>query len=499
MNLTTARKKLAELQSRMSAYGHALALLSYDGATTAPKGTAANRAATSAVLSEEYYKLSTSKRTIALLEELDAQKSSLTEEEQRQVFLLLRDLRETAKIPMKEYVDFETLLVEADDVWHKAKETSDFGLFAPYLEKIFETRKRFANYVAPEKDPYDYLLGKFEDGIDRPFCDRFFGTVRRKLVPLISAAAEKEQVDGSCLKGRFPVAKQREFSLKLMALMGLDLSRVGLSETEHPFTTSLGSQYDVRITTHYHEEDFSYSMYSVIHEGGHALYDSGSRPAYARTVLDGGVTMGIHESQSRFYENILGRSRAFLTFLYPILTKYFPSLRQYGPEDFYRALNAVCPSLIRTEADEVTYTLHVMVRYELEKRMMAGEMTVGDLPAEWNRLYKKYLGVTVPDDRRGVLQDSHWSGGAIGYFPSYALGSAYGVNFLRKMEKDVPVFEDLAKGDFSRINKWNRSHIWQYGCLYPSDVLLKKVLGKKFDPSLYTDYLASKVKDVYKL
>ena len=243
-------------------------------------------------------------------------------------------------------------------------------------------------------------------------------------MPLLKKIKEKPQVDDAMLHGHFSEEKQAQLSDYLMRTMGLDLDHVGLSTTEHPFTTSLGSHFDERITTHYLEENFASSMFSVIHEGGHALYDTGSADDLAYTVLDGGVSMGIHESQSRFYENLLGRSRAFTGFVFPKLCELFPELSGHTAEEFYRAINKAEPSLIRTEADEVTYSLHVMVRYELEKRVMHGELKVHDLPGEWNRLYKEYLGVDVPDDKHGVLQDSHWSGGSIGYFPSYALSGA---------------------------------------------------------------------------
>ena len=285
-----------------------------------------------------------------------------------------------------------------------------------------------------------------------------------------------------------------------MDVMGLDPAHVGLSTTEHPFTTSLGSHLDERITTHYYEEDFASSLYSVIHEGGHALYDTGSDDSLAYTVLDGGVSMGIHESQSRFYENLLGRSRAFCDYLFPVLAETFPAqMAGHNAEELYRALNRAEPSLIRTEADELTYCLHVLVRYELEKRVMAGELAVHDLPGEWNRLYKEYLGVDVPDDKHGVLQDSHWSGGSIGYFPSYALGSAYGAQFLRKMKETVDVDDCLRRGDFAPINQWNRQHIWQYGCLYRPGELFEQAAGATFDPTVYANYLEEKFSSLYNL
>ena len=497
MTLEEARTELQALQGKMSAYDHAVALIYYDGATTAPKGTAANRGHTLGVLSEEQYKLATGEETVALLSYLDEQKAELNAEEQRQVYLLLKDIRNMRKIPMDEYVAYERLLVEADDVWHTAKETSDFALFEPILQQIFETNIRFAGYIAPEKKPYDYWLGEYEDGLTMEICDAFFAAVRARLVPLIKKAASVPQVDDSVLNVPAAAPEQEALAHELMEIIGLDLDHVGLSTTEHPFTNNFGSHFDERITTHYYEDNFSSSMFSVIHEGGHALYDTGSRDEYAYTVLDGGVSMGIHESQSRFYENLLGRSRAFSGYLFPKLQKLFPGLEKFTAEDYYRAINHVEPSLIRTEADEVTYCLHVMVRYELEKRVMAGELAVHDLPGEWNRLYQEYLGVDVPDDKHGVLQDSHWSGGSIGYFPSYALGSAYGAQFLRKMKESVDVDACLARGDFAPINAWNRERIWQYGSLYTPAQLLERVLGEAFDPDVYLDYLEEKVRSVY--
>ena len=500
MNLDEAKKELMSLQEKIAAYGHALGLISYDGATTAPKKTAENRGRSMGVLSEELYKLTTGQETVALLEFLDGHKDELDEKEQRMVFLLLKNIRQMQKIPMDEYIAHEKLVVEAEDAWHTAKENSDFPLFEPYLEKLFADARRFAGYCAPDKDPYDYWLNEFEEGLNREKADAFFAALRSHIVPLLQKVCAAPQVDTSILQGHFPEAQQDVLSRRLMAVMGLDPDHVGLATTEHPFTTSLGSHHDERITTHYYEDDFASSLYSVIHEGGHALYDTGSDDSLAYTVLDGGVSMGIHESQSRFYENLLGRSRAFADFLFPVLAEVFPEqMAGHNVSELYRALNKAEPSLIRTEADELTYCLHVLVRYELEKKVMSGELAVHDLPAEWNRLYKEYLGVDVPDDRHGVLQDSHWAGGAIGYFPSYALGSAYGAQFLRKMKETVDVDDCLRRGDFKPINDWNREHIWQFGCLYRPGELFEKAAGEPFDPSVFAAYLEEKFSDLYGL
>ncbi len=498
MELKSALEQFKQLQAKLSAYGHAMSLIFYDGATTAPKGTAANRGHTLAILSEESYRLSTGEETVALLEFLDAHKNELTKEQSRAVFLALKDIRDMQKIPMEEYVAYQQLMVEADDIWHTAKETDDFALFCPILEKIFDYEKRFANYCAPDMHPYDYCLNKYEDGLNREKCDEFFAALKSRLVPLIKKIGESDQVSDDCLKGDFDEASQQKFSYELMSTMGIDLDHCGLATTEHPFTTSLGSHHDVRITTNYNRKNVASSMYSVIHEGGHALYDLGSADEYAYTLLDGGVSMGIHESQSRFYENLLGRSRGFVNYIFPKMKECFPEqMANCTAEEVYRAVNRVTPSLIRTEADEVTYCLHVMVRYELEKRVMSGELEVRDLAGEWKKLYREYLGVEVPDDKRGVLQDSHWSGGMIGYFPSYALGSAYGAQMLRKMKQTVDVDACMAKGDFTPINEWNREHIWKYGCLLKPNDLLTRVLGEPFDPFVYTDYLEAKFSELY--
>ena len=499
MELQTALEKYRKLQAKLSAYGHAMALIYYDGATTAPSGTASNRGQTLSVLSEETYLLSTGKETVELLEFLDAHRDELDYTQARSVYLSLKDIREMQKIPMGEYVAYQEVLVEADDVWHRAKEKDDFALFLPCLEKIFDYEKRFARYCAPEMHPYNYCLNKYEDGLSMEKCDEFFVALKSRLVPLIRRIGQQPQIDDRCLLGDFPDAEQEKFGLALMDVMGIDKGHCGLSTTEHPFTTSLGSHHDVRITTNYKRDNFASSMFSVIHEGGHALYDMGSDDSLAYTNLDGGVSMGIHESQSRFYENLLGRSRAFTEYIFPTVCDCFPSMKNYTAEDFYRAINRVEPSLIRVEADEVTYALHVMVRYELEKRVMSDELAVKDLPAEWNRLYKEYLGVDVHCDREGVLQDSHWSGGSVGYFPSYALGSAYGAQLLKKMKESVDVENCLKTGDFAPINAWNRENIWKHGQVYTPNELLERVLGEPFDPFVFTDYLEKKYGEIYGL
>ena len=284
-----------------------------------------------------------------------------------------------------------------------------------------------------------------------------------------------------------------------MKTLGLDRNYCGIAETEHPFTTNFNNK-DVRITTHYYENSLASSMYSVIHEGGHALYELNADDQYNATVLSGGVSMGIHESQSRFYENLIGRSRPFIHAIFPSIKSFFPEqLQDVDEEMFYRAVNKAQPSLIRTESDELTYSLHIMVRYEIEKQLISGALSVSDVPARWNELYREYLGVEVPNDRQGCLQDSHWSGGSIGYFPSYALGSAYGAQMLCCMQQELgDIYADVAKGDLSRITGWLEAHIHKYASFKKPGVLFADACGK-FDPKYYTDYLTKKFTALYQL
>jgi len=281
-------------------------------------------------------------------------------------------------------------------------------------------------------------------------------------------------------------------------VLGMDRAHCTIAETEHPFTTGF-TKYDCRITTHYYEDNMASSMYSVIHEAGHGMYDMGVKDEFAYTCLGGGVSMAVHESQSRFFENILGRSRPFVKLIAPKLRALFPELEQADDEALYRAFNESHPSLIRTDADELTYCLHIMVRYELEKALFDGKITSAELPAEWNRLYKEYLGVDVPDDKNGVLQDSHWSGGMFGYFPSYALGSAYGAQLLKKMNESGDVLAEVEKGNLAPVRDWLSAHIWQHGSLYTPGVLMESAFGGKFDASHYVEYLREKFTDVYGL
>lgn len=498
MELREALEKLAELQRKMFAYQTAASSLTLDAATVAPRDTAGGRGVALGVLAGERHKLFADPRVGELLAFLGERKEELEPAARRQVEVLKRDRDRLTRIPAGEYMEYAVLLNEADSVWHRAKAESDFEMFRPCLEKIVAFNRKFAGYYDPDKAPYDALLNEYERGLDMEYLDGFFAALRERVVPLIRAVGKAEQIDDSFLRHFYPAAQQRVFSDYLMEVMGLDRAHCTIGETEHPFTLGF-NKWDVRITTNYREHDVSGSMYSVIHEGGHAEYELGVADELQYTCLAGAASMGVHESQSRFYENLIGRSEPFIRAIFPRMREIFPEqLADVTAEQFYRAVNKAQPSLIRTEADELTYPLHVMIRYELEKRLIGGTLEVRDLPGEWNRLYKEYLGVDVPDDRRGCLQDSHWSGGMFGYFPSYALGSAYGAQMLKNMEADMDVWGPVGRGDLSQVTAWLGEKVHRFGGLLEPAEVVKNACGQ-FDPTVYTDYLTKKYSELYRL
>lgn len=494
-----AVEALKKLERTLAAYSHAMGVLNLDAATAAPSESYEGRGRTMEILSQVTYDLSTDPQNDELVAYLMDHAQELDPQTKREVEVLKKDMEHLHRIPAEEYVGFGVLINDAQNVWHKAKNEDDFEAFAPYLEKIVDYNRKFAGYYNPELPAYDSLLNEYEEGLTMKTLDAFFGQLRDVIVPLIAKIQAAPQIDDSFLHRHYPLETQRKFSDYLMEVMGLDRSRCAIAETEHPFTDNYNNK-DVRITTHYFEDNLVSSMYSVIHEGGHALYELGADDCYNYTFLSGGVSMGIHESQSRFYENIIGRSRAFVHAIFPKVKEFFPEqLADVDEEMFYRGINKAEPSLIRTEADELTYCLHVMVRYEIEKQLIAGTLAVRDVPQEWKRLYKEYLGVDVPNDKEGCLQDSHWSGGSIGYFPSYALGSAYGAQMLHQMEKDLgDVFQKVSQGDLSQITQWLREHIHRYASFRKPGELFRSVCGE-FDAKYYTDYLTEKYTELYQL
>ncbi len=496
MTQKEALEKLELLQKKLYAYNAASSALYLDSVTVAPKDTAEGRGVALGILAGESQTLMTDPEVGEILEFLSGQAEELSYPQRRQVEELQRSYDQLTRIPADEYMEYAMLTNEASDIWHKAKEESNFELFRPVLEKLVSFNQKFAGYYDASKKPYDALLNEYERGVDMEYLDHFFAVVREKLVPLIHAIGEAPQIDDSFLHRHYPAEAQRRFSDYLMEVLGLDRGHCTIGETEHPFTLEFNNK-DVRITTNYKEDNVVDSMFSVIHEGGHAKYELGIRDDLQYTCLAGGVSMGVHESQSRFYENIIGRSYPFIQAIFPNMQEFFPEqLGDVTAEQMYRAVNRVEPSLIRTEADELTYCLHVMIRYEIEKMLIGGTLEVKDVPEVWNRMYREYLGVDVPDDRRGCLQDSHWSGGSFGYFPSYALGSAYGAQMLKNMEKDIDVWGPVSRGDLSQVSQWLKEKVHQYGSLKEPAEIVKNACGE-FDPTVYTDYLIKKYSVLY--
>lgn len=489
--------RLRALEKQLYAYLYAMTVIDFDAETVAPEGSADGRAEATEVLSRASFDLLVNDGTAALLKEAAA--DAETEQERAEVRNLQRQYDEIARIPADEYAAFTKLCSQSVPAWTKAKRTNDFSLFAPYLEKLIAARRAQARYFAPDRDPYEVLLDRYEKGLTIAQCDEFFSTLRETIVPLLADIQTRgKAVRTDFLDQEWPIDAQRRVSKKIMELWGLDPAHCYLAESEHPFTTEFWRG-DVRITTHYMPRDIFSNLYSVAHEGGHALYELNINPDYDYTVVTHGATMGIHESQSRLFENLVGRSRAFVHYLYPTLKELFPAqLADVSAEEIWRAVNRAEPGPIRTEADELTYCLHVMVRYEIEKQLIGGTLEAKDVPAVWAKLYKEYLGIEVPNDRDGCLQDSHWSGGAFGYFPSYALGSAYGAQMLRRMEQDVDVWGAAAKGDLTPITAWLQEKVHQYGGLMePADVV-KNACGD-FSAEDYIQYLTRKYTELYGL
>ena len=498
MDIVEMLSSLEDLENRLFALRHALGVLNLDGVTAAPKGSSRPREKTVGILAGEEYRLLSGESTRRLLVDMEEAAPRLPARARRQAQELSRDFKRISCVPMAEYTEYARVVSVATDVWHESKEKSDFASFLPWLEKIVDFSRRFALYRNGAADPYDTVLDGYEKGLTRAALDPFFALLKERLIPLIRAIGEKSAPPS--VRGFYPVEDQKRLTEYLMDFLGLDRERCAAAETEHPFTDAF-SRWDVRITTHDHTEDLLLSLYSVMHEGGHALYESGVGEDLQFTCLGRGSSMSIHESQSRFYENIIGRSETFIRRVFPVISELFPGeMRSRFPEDGYRASNLLTHSQNRTQADEVTYPLHVIIRYELEKALFDGDLKCADLPGAWAEMYRKYLGVAPSCDREGVLQDSHWSGGMLGYFPSYALGSAYAAQMLDTMKKTVDVEGAISAGDLSPVTSWLRERIHRHGrMLDPKELLLNAFDGAPFDPECYVRYLTDKYTALYGL
>ena len=404
------------------------------------------------------------------------------------------------KVSMKWVGEFARVTTIAQGVWEEAKHKNDFKLFQPHLEKIVELRKEYAEFFKPYDHVYDPLLDDFEPGLKTKEVKEIFGKLRPQQVELLKAIAAKPEIDDSFLHIPYEEQGQWDFGVDVVTRFGYDWNRGRQDKSVHPFTTSFGID-DVRITTRFDPERAASALFSTMHEGGHAMYEQGVSASLRRTPLTTGASMAVHESQSRMWENLVGRSKAFWKFFYPRLVAIFPQqLKNVSLDNFYRGINKVEPSLIRVEADEATYNLHVMLRLELEIALLEGTVKVKDLPQAWNARMKEYLGVVPTTDTLGVLQDVHWSGGMLGYFPTYALGNLVSVQLWEKINQDIPDLEDqIEHGKFDALLGWLRKNIHQHGAKFEPQVLVKKVTGSTITPEPYMRYLTKKYTEIYHL
>ena len=412
-----------------------------------------------------------------------------------------RDYSRAKKLPSHFVVTLSRECSLAQQVWAEAKENHAFSQFLPNLRTVLALKREEAEYLGYRDSPYDALLDVYEPGSTIAALRPLFVQIKGRLVPLLKKIQQSSvQIDDTILFHTFDQARQLEFGRMVLIAMGYDFERGRLDLAAHPFTTSFHPT-DVRVTTRVHEHDLQSCLFSCIHEGGHGLYDQGLDLQYFGTPLGDSVSLGIHESQSRMWENCVGRSRAFWQFFYPMLQQTFHhQLRFLDGEQFYAAINRVKPSLIRVEADELTYNLHIMLRFEIEQELIEGKTRAEDLPGIWNQKMEEYLGIVPSNDAEGVLQDVHWSLGAFGYFPTYTLGNLYSVQFYEQAKLEIPHLEDeIAAGQLMVLRRWLGQKIHRWGRMFTPDHLAQRVTGKSLDPEPFLSYVERKYGELYQL
>lgn len=411
-----------------------------------------------------------------------------------------RDYERARRVPSSLVAELSEATARAKQAWKRARSEDDFTIFAPHLETLVDLSVEKAEALGYDDEPYDALMEEYEPGLTTAEVASTFENLREELVPLVDAIAEAPPLDDELLHRTYPTAKQREFGKQVLEDIGYDFARGRQDVSAHPFTTAF-SVNDVRITTRYDESFFPSAFFSMIHEGGHALYEQGIDPTLERTPLADGASLGVHESQARLWENHVGRSRPFWMHYFPRLQNTFPeALGSAHLDGFYRAVNRVEPSLIRVEADEVTYNLHVMLRFELERDLIAGHIPVNDLPRLWNERMDEFLGVVPDTDANGVLQDVHWSMAAFGYFPTYTLGTLMAAQLMNAVREECPDLDTkVANGDFGALLDWLRTHIHQHGRKETAPELLTRVTGRELSADPWLDYATSKFAPLYNL
>ncbi len=490
MDKTCALSLLWERNYKLSKLNHIGAIIGWDRETIAPLKSGEEQAEMLSLLSEYFYSEATSddiKEALASISEADCDR-----DEDKAMVRYWKEYYRTEEVLGKDFVASWALAVGlAESKWLEARKAKDFSIFAPYLERLVELSRKKANIIDSEKNPYDVLLDLYEPGMSQKIIDPLFS----KLATVIHSLLEKQDsnIDDSFLKCEYDREKLHEFCINVAKQMGYDFDRGAISISAHPFTETLGRD-DVRITTRYTDPSVMDPIASLVHETGHALYDQNAalNEKTRGTTLATGVSMGIHESQSRFWENFMGKSKAFWIYQYPLLQEAVPSLKEVSLDSFYQAINKAEISPIRVNADELTYSLHVILRYEIEKKLINGELEVKDLPKAWDAMSLYVLGYKPKDIVEGVLQDCHWAGGSFGYFPTYVLGNFYAASFLEELKKTVDVDKELSSGNYKAITEWQNEHIWQNGSIYTPMQLLKKSTGKELGVNAFCEYLINK-------
>jgi carboxypeptidase Taq len=494
--------QLKEILGEVSDLNHAASLLGWDQQTYMPPAGGEARGQQLATLGKIAQEMSTSDKVGHLIDDLkkEFEGADPSSDDAAYVRVAARNFDKASRVPPEYVAEQAVVSTKAFEAWVEAKGKADFSIFRPHLEKVLDLVKKYISFFPPADHPYDTLLDDFEPGMKTSDVHAIFNPLRPKQVELLKRIAAKPKIKDDFLFKKYNEKKLWDFGEEVIKSYGYDFNRGRQDKVPHPFETSF-SVNDVRITTRFEADKPLAMLFSTMHESGHAMYEQGVSPAYERSVLAHGTSLAVHESQSRMWENLVGRSLPFWEHFYPKFKKIFPSqLDGVGLKAFYRAINKVQPSFIRVNADEATYNMHIMLRLELEIAMVEGKVAVKDLPELWNTKMQEYLGVTPPNDARGVLQDVHWSYGAIGYFSTYALGNLVSAQLWEKINQDIPDLEDqIRKGKFDALLSWLREKIHVFGHKYDPQDLVQKVTGSKINSAPYVRYLTEKYTDVYGL
>ncbi|NIO87689.1 MAG: carboxypeptidase M32 [Candidatus Aminicenantes bacterium] len=498
-------KFLKELLLEIKKINSIVSVLQWDQDTYMPEGSGDIRAEHISYLSTMAHNIQTSDKFKSELQKVvdmktgDPLEQDVDKETRRLLYLIWKDYKDAAALPPEFVKELSLHSSKSQQVWAKARQENDYKTFAPYLEKMVQLKKQEAEYYGYETTPYDSLLDKFEPRMTSERVTILFDEMRDRLIQLVKNIKNSGMViDEGPLKQSFDVDKQWEFGMKVAEAMGFDLEYGRQDKSAHPFTTSFHPT-DVRITTRLAENNFKSALFATIHETGHALYEQGLPTGDYGTPFGEPVSYGFHESQSRLWENFIGRSRIFWDHFYPILKDLFNGpLKSVSQEQFYKMVNTVTPSLIRVEADEVTYSLHIMLRFEIEKMLINENLPVKELPDVWNQKMEDYLGIRPPDYKDGVLQDVHWSMGAIGYFPSYALGNLYAAPIMNQAWKDIPqLAEQVKAGELLPLREWLREKIHNRGYRMFAEELIRDLTGTPLSAKPFLDYLEKKYSEIY--